>query len=106
MSVFYLLRMGSGDVVPPVESPIRGGGRIYPYPQEKKKRKTVVRAKPPDYEVSGPLSRRRQLENTAVPDWDIEKWESGLKTLQTLEREDRRKRQRKTEAALLLMLLH
>ena len=101
-----------GAVEPPVEAPSgsRGsGGRVYAYlpPEPKRKRKKVIE-KPTPYEVSGPLSRQREIENTTLPQWDEEAWEASLKSLKYLEeekRQERRKRQKRTEAALLLLLL-
>lgn len=98
-----------GAAPPVVErNPSGGGSRFYPYPSEpkKKKRRTVIPAPVPEYEVSGPLSRQRTIEHSKLPDYDLDQWTASLKTRQTLEREDRRKRQKKSEAALLLLLLH
>ena len=97
-------------VAPPVveRNPTGGGGRFYPYPSEpkKQKRKTVITAPVPEYEISGPLSRQRAIEHSKLPQIDLDAWTTSLMTLQALEREDRRKRQKRSEAALLLLLLH
>lgn len=88
-------------------NPRTSGGRVYPYPQDfpKRKKAKVLHLPLPEYEVSGPLSRHRQIENYALPDWDQEAWEASLLTLAELEREDKARRMRKTTSWLLLALL-
>lgn len=80
------------------------GGRIYPYPRAEKKRKVIPQPLP-EYEISGPLSRDRRIENASLPAWDQEAWEASLKTLAHLEAEDRKTRQKKTESALIVWLV-
>lgn len=88
-----------------INKPI-GGGRVYPYlPENKNKPGKVHRQPLPEYEVSGPLSRDRKLEHFTLPKWDVDQFTASLKTLETLEKEDRINRKKRTQTLLLLTLL-
>lgn len=102
----YWPQSQGGSPEPEVVTQATGGGRVYPYPRDKKKKRKVIPQPLPEYEVSGPLKRQTEIEHRMLPEWDQEAWEASLKTLEYLEAERVVKVRKATESALLLWMLH